>query len=291
MLHPPYLPCLATPPHLIIHPYLATLSYQAFHELEAAVTTLHRGSAACAAAQQPERAAELRMMAMVVAGSNSDPGPSPNPNPKPSPNPNPNHIPNPSPISNPHPTPNQVVAGYQPGAQLWSAAVQSTAQGLASPHLRLLLTVLGSAHAAATAAAAAAAATATAAAAATADVDAAAALSPTAATAAVSAPALALDALQTPPAAGDGGDELSHLLLHMLLEPAGAAGGGGGGSGPLLFADGLAVACRFLPDAPLRSLLPRLLEQAVGRGSLQGLCLCGMGEGALPLLQAAASNY
>ena len=182
-----------------------------------------------------------------------------------------------------------MVAGYQPGARLWSAAVQSTAQGLASPHLRLLLTVLGSAHAAATAAAAAAAA---AAATATADADAATALSPTAATAAVSAPAPALDAPQTPPAAGDGGDELSRLLLHMLLEPAGAAGGGGGGGGgPLLFADGLAVACRFLPDAPLSSLLPRLLEQAVGRGSLQGLCLCGMGKGALPLLQAAASDY
>ena len=184
-----------------------------------------------------------------------------------------------------------MVAGYQPGARLWSAAVQSTAQGLASPHLRLLLTVLGSAHAAATAAAAAATAAAAAAATATADADAATALSPTAATAAVSAPAPALDAPQTPPAAGDGGDELSRLLLHMLLEPASAAGnGGGGGGGPLLFADGLAVACRFLPDAPLRSLLPRLLAQVVGRGSLQGLCLCGMGEEALPLLQAAASN-
>ena len=176
-----------------------------------------------------------------------------------------------------------MVAGYQPGARLWSAAVHSTAQALASPHLRLLLTVLGRAAAAAAAVAAAAAATA----AVTADVDAAATLSPTAATAAVSAPAPALD--------DDGGDELSRLLLHMLLEPAGAAGGGGGGGGdgdgPLLFADGLAVACRFLPDAPLRSLLPRLLEQAVARGSLQGLCLCGMGEEALPLLQAAASSY
>ena len=169
-----------------------------------------------------------------------------------------------------------MVAGYQPGARLWSAAVHSTAQALASPHLRLLLTVLGTAHAAAAAATAAV----------TADVDAAATLSPTAATAAASAPAPALD--------DDGGDELSRLLLHMLLEPAGAAGGGGGGGdgdGPLLFADGLAVACRFLPDAPLRSLLPRLLEQAVARGSLQGLCLCGMGEEALPLLQAAASSY
>ena len=169
-----------------------------------------------------------------------------------------------------------MVAGYQPGARLWSAAVHSTAQALASPHLRLLLTVLGTAHAAAAAATADV----------TADVDAAATLSPTAATAAASAPAPALD--------DDGGDELSRLLLHMLLEPAGAAGGGGGGGdgdGPLLFADGLAVACRFLPDAPLRSLLPRLLEQAVARGSLQGLCLCGMGEEALPLLQAAASSY
>ena len=76
--------------HPLTSPYTLTLphsSYQAFHELEAAVATLHRGSAACAAAQQPERAAELRMMAMVVAGSN--------------PNPNPN--PNPSPISNPRP--------------------------------------------------------------------------------------------------------------------------------------------------------------------------------------------
>ena len=139
-----------------------------------------------------------------------------------------------------------MVAGYQPGARLWSAATADV----------------------------------------TADVDAAATLSPTAATAAASAPAPALDE--------DGGDELSRLLLHMLLEPAGAAGGGGGGGdgdGPLLFADGLAVACRFLPDAPLRSLLPRLLEQAVARGSLQGLCLCGMGEEALPLLQAAASSY
>jgi hypothetical protein len=170
-----------------------------------------------------------------------------------------------------------VVAGYQPGARLWSAAVHSTAQALASPHLRLLLTVLGTAHAAAAAAAATADVTA--------DVDAAATLSPTAATAAASAPAPALDE--------DGGDELSRLLLRMLLEPAGAAGGGGGGDGdgPLLFADGLAVACRFLPDAPLRSLLPRLLEQAVARGSLQGLCLCGMGEEALPLLQAAASSH
>lgn len=175
-----------------------------------------------------------------------------------------------------------MVAGYQPGARLWSAAVHSTAQALASPHLRLLLTVLGTAHAAAAAATAATTADVTA------DVDAAATLSPTAATAAVSAPALALD--------DDGGDELSRLLLHMLLAPAGAAGGGGGGEdgdgdGPLLFADGLAVACRFLPDAPLRSLLPRLLEQAVARGSLQGLCLCGMGEEALPLLQVAASSY
>ena len=48
-----------------------------------------------------------------------------------------------------------MVAGYQPGARLWSAAVHSTAQALASPHLRLLLTVLGTAHAAAAAAAAA----------------------------------------------------------------------------------------------------------------------------------------
>ena len=44
-------------------PNLSAHAYQAFHELEAAVATLHRGSAACAAAQQPERAAELRMMA------------------------------------------------------------------------------------------------------------------------------------------------------------------------------------------------------------------------------------
>ena len=48
----------------------------------------------------------------------------------------------------------------------------------------------------------------------------------------------------------------------------------------------------LLPTVGPRSeLVARLLGQAVARGSLQGLCLCGMGEEALPLLQAAASSY
>ena len=34
-----------------------------------------------------------------------------------------------------------------------------------------------------------------------------------------------------------------------------------------------------------------MCQYVVARGSLQGLCLCGMGEEALPLLQAAASSH
>ena len=77
-------------------PNLSAHAYQAFHELEAAVATLHRGSAACAAAQQPERAAELRMMAMVAAGSNPHPSSKHNPDPTASPNPTPTSIPAPA---------------------------------------------------------------------------------------------------------------------------------------------------------------------------------------------------
>ena len=52
----------------------------------------------------------------------------------------------------------------------------------------------------------------------------------------------------------------------------------------MMLTDGLAMACRFPPDAELESLLPKLLGRAQSRGSLAALPLCGVGEAALPLL-------
>ena len=192
-------------------------AHPAYVELERVVLALNRGGVAAAAASQNERAAELRMMAMVVAG-------------------------------------------YQPSAKLWWSTVHATAQGAASPHLRLLLAVLSRPSARGTGG------------------------------------SDGVEAFTPVPAAPPEG-EFSQLLIQALLQShsdvsraddvrdGGTNGGGGGGT--LLFRDGLAMACRFLPDAELRALLPRLTACAVESGALQGIALTGMaGRSTLSLLQA-----
>ena len=92
--------------------------------------------------------------------------------------------------------------------------------------------------------------------------------------------------------------DASLMLEHALFEGLGApsqqqgevAADGGGGEAPLLLADRLALACRFLPDEPLRAFLARLEGQCIARGALAGLALTGMTESALPLLQAYADR-
>ena len=194
-------------------------AHPAYVELERVVLALNRGGVAAAAASQNERAAELRMMAMVVAG-------------------------------------------YQPSAKLWWSTVHATAQGAASPHLRLLLAVLSRPSARGTGG------------------------------------SDGVEAFTPVPAAPPEG-EFSQLLIQALLQSHSDVsraddvrdgctnGGGGGGGGTLLFRDGLAMACRFLPDAELRALLPRLTACAVESGALQGIALTGMaGRSTLSLLQA-----
>jgi hypothetical protein len=113
-----------------------------------------------------------------------------------------------------------VAAGFQPSAQLWWSTVHSTARCVASQHLRLLLAVL---------------------------------CSPS-----------ATEPDGSPATGGVSvGLDSSLMLQHVLLESMDASQADEGDSeehGRLLLSDGLAMACRFLPDQQLQSFLVRLLD-------------------------------
>ena len=72
------------------------------------------------------------------------------------------------------------------------------------------------------------------------------------------------------------------MLEQIVME----ASSGSGPSGEL-FSDALAMACRFLPNHTLQSLLRKLVQRAITAGSISALCLTGLSpSAAVPLLQA-----
>jgi len=83
----------------------------------------------------------------------------------------------------------------------------------------------------------------------------------------------------------------SQMLQQLVVEAEGGALDGDPHGGALsaaddFYTDALAMACRFLPDTQLRSLLRRLVTVARDAGSLGALSLTGLGPSAVPLLQA-----
>ena len=259
-------------------------AHSAYNELGRAVRCLERGgntvSAAAAtngaAAKAQERASALRMMAMVLAG-------------------------------------------YQPRAPLWWATVHSTAASLASPHLRLLLAVLCSPSEPQTSSTGARRPSTGSRRQSFADQlssdDLAGSLSPSdeehsfrdetyysARHSATDNPPVEATSVLVrehagPPdlrlapgasAAGVGGEAgaPAHGHSSVMLEQIVMEASSGGGASGELFSDALAMACRFLPNHTLQSLLRKLVQRAVVAGSISALCLTGLSQNAVPLLQA-----
>ena len=79
-------------------------------------------------------------------------------------------------------------------------------------------------------------------------------------------------------AAGHGNSSV--MLEHVVLETA------EGDSTAELFSDALCMACRFLQDVPLGTLLRKLVARATASGAINALCLTGLGVAAVPLLQS-----
>ena len=257
-------------------------AHAAYNELGRAVRCLERGGAASAAAM-PTRASDLRMMAMVLAG-------------------------------------------YQPHAPLWWSTVHATAASLSSPHLKLLLAVLCSPSSASFGARRLDASEPLAGGGSYFGSGSDSPLSsPDSSTADLAALVEAddgesrdafvvrasegdghhppgswagADAAAATPLAGHGHSSvlLEQVVMEAMLEDGAAMGGGVPGEGEALsegsaphaelFTDALAMACRFLPDPQLGSLLRKLVASATELGSLGALCLTGLGTSSVRLLQA-----
>lgn len=182
-----------------------------------------------------------------------------------------------------------VVAGFAPNSDLWASTVFSTAARVGSPHLRLLLAALCCCCVAEQPAAS------------------------------VAAPETAPSRRRSTESENSADPSISivdahdqeamltvhHSLLEVLMaerlsesmhkQVPGVSGDQEGkrrrdtteaGEACLLFSDAVAIACRFLMDDQLEALMHKLAKLAASQGSLSGLCLYGLTETALPLLQA-----